>query len=349
MEAWEAVCAGAVVADPLVADRLRGDPRPLAASWRDAARSSDPVAGWQAHVDLGVEVVGPGEPGWPTAFDDDPEPPAVLFARGALEATRGPSVAVVGTRRCTRYGHDLGRQLGRELSAAGVSIVSGLALGIDEAAHRGALEADAAPPVAVVGTGLDVPYPRRNAGLWAEVAEVGVVVSEAPLGTSADAWRFPARNRLIAALADVTVVVESHERGGSLYTAEEAVARDRPVLAVPGPIRSPASLGTNRLLADGAEPLCEIADVIVALGLVGAFPAAGAGEGGLGPDAPARPRPGIDGRAVLDALGWEAGSLDDLLGATDLDLGPLSLALDRLEAEGWVSRRGAWYQQVAER
>jgi DNA processing protein len=215
-------------------------------------------------------------------------------------------------------------------------VVSGLALGIDAAAHVGALRGGA-PPIAVVGSGLDVVYPRGNRTLWAQVASAGVMLTEAPLGAAPVAWRFPARNRLIAALADVVVVVESHERGGSLSTVAEAARRDRPVMAVPGPIRSPASAGTNRLLADGCAPVCGLDDVLVALGL------------SAGRDRAARerrPEPDADGAVVLDALGWHAASLEQLAMRCGLDVGRLVVALERLRLTGWVDDRGGWFERI---
>jgi DNA processing protein len=215
-------------------------------------------------------------------------------------------------------------------------VVSGLALGIDAAAHVGALRGGA-PPIAVVGSGLDVVYPRGNRTLWAQVASAGVMLTEAPLGAAPVAWRFPARNRLIAALADVVVVVESHERGGSLSTVAEAARRDRPVMAVPGPIRSPASAGANRLLADGCAPVCGLDDVLVALGL------------SAGRDRAARerrPEPDADGAVVLDALGWHAATLEQLAMRCGLDVGRLVVALERLRLTGWVDDRGGWFERI---
>ncbi len=162
-------------------------------------------------------------------------------AHGVLRARRPPTlasaarVAIIGTRSATAPGLEMARRLGAELAEAGVAIVSGLARGIDGAAHAGALpRAGAAPPIGVVGSGLDVPYPRVNAGLWSDVARAGVLISEAPPGAPPSAWRFPARNRLIAALADLVVVVESRASGGSMLTVREAIVRGRQVMAVPG-------------------------------------------------------------------------------------------------------------------
>ena len=155
-----------------------------------------------------------------------------------------------------------------DLADAGVAVVSGLALGVDGAAQAGALDRGGAPVIGVVGSGLDVVYPRQHSALWRSIADAGLLVGEAPPGASPERWRFPARNRIIAAIADAVVVIESHARGGSLSTVDAALARDRTILAVPGSIRSPASDGTNDLLAQGAAPARDAGDVLVALGLV---------------------------------------------------------------------------------
>ena len=183
-------------------------------------------------------------------------------------------------------------------------------------------------------------YPRRHAALWSAVAGAGVVLSEAPLGARPEPWRFPVRNRVIAAVAEVVVVVESHAAGGSRYTVEAAEARGRTVMAVPGSIRSPASAYTNALLADGCPPARDATDVLVALGLSTAT---------RGP-APAdlRPPPGpVEGR-VLAALGWEAASLDDVVARTGLGPGEASVALAHLQRDGWVGVAGGWWEQRAQ-
>ncbi len=160
-----------------------------------------------------------------------------------------------------------GKALGFGLAQAGVSVVSGLALGVDGAAHQGALAAQAAPPVAVVGGGPDVVYPKRHADLWQDMVASGTVASEAPPGAAPVAWRFPARNRLIAAFSDLVVVVESRTAGGSMLTVNEAIRRGRDVMAVPGSVRNPAAVGTNQLIAEGCAPVMSVEDVLVALGL----------------------------------------------------------------------------------
>jgi DNA processing protein len=319
---WERICAGHEV--------LREPARRL-------ALRTDPAALWQRHGAANVGVTAADGAAFPAALADDLDPPAVLFHQGDLDVLSGPRVAIVGTRRCTRYGRDIAAELGEGLAAAGVAVVSGLALGVDAAAHEGALRGGA-PPIGVVGCGLDVVYPRTNAALWRRVAQDGVLLSEVPLGGAPVAWRFPARNRLIAALADVVVVVESHAHGGSLSTVAEAARRDRPVLAVPGPIRSPASAGANRLLADGCAPVCGVEDVLVALGL---------SPGRRRPARERRPPPTAEGRRVLEALGWMPATLDQLAGRTRLGLGPLAVALEQLRAAAWVQARGGWFERVA--
>ena len=207
-------------------------------------------------------------------------------------------VAVVGTRRCTPDGAAVAYQLGHDLAAAGVGVVSGLALGIDGAAHAGALAgvADSADEgggrgstVGVAASGVDVVYPRQHQALWRQVVKAGAVISETPPGMPAQAWRFPSRNRVIAGLAQMVVVVECHASGGSWHTVEAALRRGTEVGAVPGPVRSSASVGTNTLLHEGATPIRGAADVLDALGLFADRPGANSlPDGGRSPTTPRR-------------------------------------------------------------
>lgn len=325
LQAWEAVRAG------------RAGP--------GLAHAADAVDVWsvaEAHQRLHVAVHLHGHAGYPSALADDHEAAPVLFTWGTAAALTSPRAAIVGTRRCTRYGRDVARQLGRELADAGVSVVSGLALGIDGAAHQGALSTSGAAPLAVVGSGLDVVYPRHHQSLWEGVAERGLLVSEAPLGARPEPWRFPARNRLLAALADVVVVVESHVAGGSMHTVRAAEARGTPVMAVPGPVRSPASVGTNRLLADGCAPACDVTDVLVALSLE----TAGARSSSVRGAPEHRRSPSPADAVVLDALDWQARSLDDVVSRTGLSLTTVARALATLEMDGWVAGRGGWWERI---
>jgi len=337
-EAWRRVRDGRAHRDPAVAERLHRLDDGVVARWRHHAARVDVREAWERHRAEGVDVCAPGDPGFPAVLTADPEPPAVLFSVGDPAALDRARVAVVGTRRCTWSGRSLATELGTDLAAAGVCVVSGLALGIDGAAHRGALQSGGAPPVAVVGTGLDVVYPRRNADLWAAVAGAGAVLSEYPLGTRPEPWRFPARNRLVAALADVVVVVESHARGGSLHTVEAALERGVTVMAVPGPVRSSASAGTNGLLVAGSAPVRDAGDVLVALGLTAG--ARSRGEPSAGPRVdPAAAR-------VLDALGQVPATLEQVAGRVGAPLATVAVELARLERDGVVAACGGWWQPI---
>jgi DNA processing protein len=315
-------------------------------AWRTAGdRRVDVAERWRACGDADVTVRLLGTPAYPIALADDPEAPAVLFGVGDVCALDGPRVAIIGSRRCTRYGRDVAFDLGRDLARTGVRVVSGLALGIDGAAHLGALAAGdgAAPPVAVVGSGLDVVYPRAHGRLWQQVADAGLMLSEAPLSARPEPWRFPARNRIIAGLADVVVVVESRAKGGSFHTVQAADQRGVPVMSVPGPVRSAASCYTNELLVTGSAPVRDVDDVLVALDLLG-----------RGPDRRRTPQPPStsptpddpDQAALLEAMGWQPASLDDLVVRTGRTPRQASVALARLEMGGWVVGQAGWWEQV---
>jgi DNA processing protein len=299
--------------------------------------SADPLGVLADHRRAGVTVLARDHVSYPKRLRNDIEPAALLFAQGDLDVLAGTLVAIVGTRRCTGAGAGFARELGRDLTAAGVGVVSGLALGIDGAAHRGVLDAGGAP-VGVVGSGLDVVYPTRHRDLWHSVRTTGVLLSESPLGVRPSAWRFPARNRIIAGLAELVVVVESHAKGGAMHTVREADDRGIQVMAVPGSVRSPAAAGTNQLLAEGCPPVRDATDILVALGLSAASRASAID---------ARPQPDRIGGTLLAALDWEPATLEQLLVRTGLSLPELSLALETLVDTGWVSASGGWYEQAA--
>ncbi len=310
--------------------------RELYEQWHRTAADLDVARLWTRHREYGVGVAALGTPGYPPVLCDDLDPPAVVFHKGDPQVVHGPRVAIVGTRRCTRYGSDVAFELGRDLALAGVGVVSGLALGIDAAAHAGALDANAAPPVAVVGNGMDRVYPERNRALWRAVADLGVLLGEAPLGAPPERWRFPARNRIIAALADVVVVVESHASGGAMHTVVEAAARNRAVLAVPGPVRSSASDGCHQLLADGCAPCRDGDDVLLALGMSGAETA----------PVDSRPDPGTVGQRVLEALGWQPADAEQIKSRTGLTMVQVAGAVEELRVAGWVAVSGRWIERV---
>ncbi|MGH8998456.1 MAG: DNA-processing protein DprA [Acidimicrobiia bacterium] len=267
--------------------------------------------------------------------DDLPGRPAVLLGEGERpEALDAPRVAIVGTRAATPCGLADARTLGAFLARVGVSVVSGLAIGIDGAAHAGALSTRVpgpAGPIGVVATGLDVVYPRRHQRLFAQVRRQGLLVSECAYGVGPTPGRFPVRNRIIAGLSDVVVVVEATLKGGSRITAERALDYGRPVFAVPGSRRNPAAAGCNALLADGAHPLLDPSDVLVALGLTPGS------RRGWSPPGPVRAL-SAQARAVEAALAGEPAHPDDLAGRTGLAQPALAGALEELLSAGRIER-----------
>jgi DNA processing protein len=356
VEAWAALTRGTNPGDP---------ERRFAA----AARSTDPKAVGEKYERSGVQILLPNDGRYPPELVDDPGAPAVLFAHGDPSRLHGRRrVAIVGTRSATPYGRQVAVDLGRDLASAGVVVVSGLARGIDGAAHAGALsgaDGDGAAPAAVVGTGLDVVYPTSNAKVWEEVAARGVVVSESPLGTLPRPKVFPARNRIIAALSDVVVVVESHHGGGCLYTVEAAARRGIPVAAVPGSVRSRASDGTNGLLVDGCIPVRDATDVLVAISLArsGRQEPAPALEtatrvvsGGRRPgttDHSPSGEPGVSsgpavseaGRSVLDAVDDTPTTFETILLRTGLTIALAAEACEDLVDAGRLLAGAGWWSR----
>jgi len=264
---------------------------------------------------------------YPAGLRDAADAPAALIGRGdpSLLARLLPDgvVTVVGARRSTAYGREVARDLGRELASAGFVVASGLAFGIDSCAHRGAL--DAGLTVAVLGCGADLAYPAAHRSLWRRICEEGLVVSELPPGTGVWRWTFPARNRIMAALAGMTVVVEAARRSGSLITADLAADLGRDLGAVPGPVNSRASAGPNDLLAGGACVVRGAQDVLDAM--------LGAGARQL-----ERAGPRLDERlrSVLAGLESGAETCDALAAALDFEAGEVASALATLEALGYV-------------
>ena len=272
-------------------------------------------------------------PGFPPLLAELHDPPARLFVRGRdVDLLARPTVAIVGARSCSQYGAQVARTLARDLAAAGVVVVSGLARGVDGEAHRGALEAGGTT-VAVLGCGIDRDYPRAHADLARRIAETGLVVSEYPPGTEPAPWRFPARNRIIAGLALATVVVEARERSGALITADFALELGRDVFAVPGEITSALSAGANHLLRQGAAPLLSAEDVLAALGLEARPP----------------PTPSLSPAAanVLAALADGAKGIDELTRTSGLASADVAAALVELELEGLAVQGDGVFRAVA--
>lgn len=339
LEAWRVV-RGETAAPGHIAALLRHDgldrvlrrsaTRELVERTDDAVRASH------------MRVMLPSDLEYPASMRGDFAAPAVLFARGNLAAFDERRVGIIGTRAASASGRHFARRLAGDLARNGVAVVSGLARGIDAAAHRGVLDDDEATgsPIGVVASGLDVVYPREHASLWSRVIERGVLVSESPPGCSPDAFRFPLRNRILAMVSEVLVVVESRATGGSMITVDEAVKRGVTVMAVPGSPQAESSAGTNRLIADGATTVCDVGDVLVALGLDHQHHST---------CSDARPRPTARDARVLRELAKQPATFDQLVAALDMPVVEVAISLGRLEVQGWAVSNGGWWEALLPR
>ncbi len=280
----------------------------------------------------------PHDGGYPAGVGDLGDAPHALFGRGDhahLEALCPPdAVTIVGARRPSAYGREMAERLARESASSGLVVISGMALGIDSRAHAGALEAGGLT-VAVLGSGVDVVYPARARNLYSQIAERGLILSELPPGTTARRWTFPARNRIMAALAAMTVVVEARSRSGSLITAEMAQELGREVGAVPGRVGATTAAGANDLLRDGAHVIRDAGDVLDSMVGAGAAPATH--RRAISARGPAL---GADEREVLEIVETGADTADDIARRTRLETGVLATALVRLELGGYLRSLG---------
>jgi DNA processing protein len=319
--------------------------RMLGDVWCEALASSGEIAQSLSTMDL--HLIGRGE--YPQQLSDDQNAPPLLYSRGDLGLLNRRRVGIVGTRNATEHGRTTAYKFGKVLSQNGVVVVSGLARGIDAAAHRGVLVAvkdstDNAGPVAVVATGLDVVYPREHHGLWKEVGEYGLLLSENPPGTSPLPYRFPLRNRIIAALSEVLLVVESRLDGGSLITVREALDRGVTVMAVPGATSTKAAQGTNMLIRDGALVAIEPDDVLIALGLDTRRQA---------PSFDSRQPPLWPDSEVLDLITTDPLTLNDVARLADqkfaMSFGDVAVSLGLLEAHGWLMCTAGWFERIGAR
>jgi DNA processing protein len=295
--------------------------------WR-RCRRDEAEAEVEAIAELGCALIAHGEPAYPQRLAEISDPPPLLIVRGRVDLLEAPAVAVIGARNASANGRMLAHNLANELAAGGLLIVSGLARGIDAAAHEGALAAGA-PTVAVIASGVDVAYPSDNAELMERIAESGAVVSERPLGAVPQARHFPRRNRLISGMSLGLVVVEAAPQSGSLITARLAAEQGREVMAVPGSPLDPRHRGTNQLLRDGATLVESAADVLAALGPLAAVP-----------DRRPRPAASTEPRAIRRTeervprappqLPLDSANGADLLGRLCERLGPEPLLVDEL-------------------
>ncbi len=280
----------------------------------------------------GLRKVERGAAGYPPLLAEAPGAPAALWVSGRpLEPA--PYLGVVGTRRASRYGLEVATWMGRDLATAGVVVVSGMAAGIDAAAHRGALATGST--VAVLGSGVDVCYPRSNAALYGEIAERGSLVSEYPPGTAPAPWRFPARNRIIAGMGLGVVIVEARRDGGAMITARLALEYGREVFAVAGPVHASGSEGPHALVRDGARLVTSAKDVLEDLGLASPQSAASWTQDPI-PVLVASLSP--DERRVLGVLQAEPQLLDRIARLAGMPASAATAVLSRLELAGLASR-----------
>lgn len=304
----------------------------------------DPGRAREVVAAAGVTPVCRHSIAFPTLLLQLDDTPSVLFTRGqavrSLAAlSHGPAVAIVGSRKASPHAIEMARQLGRGLGAAGITVVSGLALGVDASAHVGALEGDGLP-IAVLGAGPDVVYPRTNARLHERIAAAGLLVSELPPGQRPFRWSFPARNRIMAGLCEATVVVEAAEGSGSLITTEFAEDLGRIVGAVPGPALWERARGSNALLRSGAAVITSAEDVLDELYGIGVRPEAAAAPKASEPEAAAGDRPaagGAEADAVLAAV-EAGGGVDGACEATGLGAAEVRAMLARMEDSGRIRR-----------
>lgn len=278
---------------------------------------------------IDATVLVPSDPAFPPRLRSIPDPPPVLFARGDVALAHARSVAIIGSRSHSRYGADVAAALGEVAARAGLVVVSGMARGLDAVAQSAALGAGGSS-IGVLGTGVDVVYPTSNRALYDRLLHGGLLLSEQLPGERGHPGAFPRRNRLISGLAEALVVVEAAEGSGTLITVTCALEQGRDVFAVPGPITSATSRGTNRLLRDGATPILDPDDILVALGL----------EHGPAPDASGGPPCNLsaDEATVFNALGSHPLQLDDLALRVGMPIGTLLGTLLGLEIGGLVEQ-----------
>jgi len=298
------------------------------------AKGQSPLIELETLARQGARAIPQCDPDYPALLREIYLPPVVLYARGMLVPADGWAVAIVGTRRATGYGYQVAEQLARGLASSQVTVISGLARGIDTAAHKAALAVNGGRTIAVLGCGLDIIYPSDNAKLAAHVCEHGALVSEFPLGTQPEAGNFPARNRIISGLSLGVIVVEAPQPSGALITARFALEQNRQVFAVPGHIYSKASEGTNKLIQDGARLVMRVEDILDELKLQQAPQQQQMRE--------LLPATGIEGALLtLLAAAPEAQHIDALCRASGLPAAEVTSALLMMSLKGMVQDVGS--------
>lgn len=336
LEVWERVISGKLDREDTRCER--------------DARSVDVGSLWRSYVEAGVSACYVGSASYPMSLAALQRAPGVLFYSGDISVLNEfPKVAIVGTRSATRYGLGVASEFAAELAALGVCVLSGLAQGIDTAAHEGSCggwdrsAGGGAPPGAVAAGGLGGQSSSSEERTRRRISKSGVVVSGEPIGVPPARWSFSARSKLMAMLVDAVVVVESHLKGGSFHTVDVAAQLGKPVGAVPGSIRSPASAGTNSLLADGCFPVRDTSDILTALSLSGIkVPANSLRERAQSHDV------GDEDlfEDLLAALGWERCSLEELVNQMDQPVGAVCSLLEQLACKGRVRGGDGFWERL---
>ena len=293
----------------------------------------------EKHLNAGMRFLLPEDPEFPDRLKQIPDPPLYLFVRGTLPPDDQPLAAVVGARRCSRYGMETAEKAAADMARAGIGVVSGMARGIDGAAHRGALNADGLT-YAVLGCGADICYPTGHIGLMTDILRRGAVISEYPPGSPPIAFHFPERNRLISGLASVLLVVEARPGSGSLHTVSHALDQGRDILAVPGRIDEPLSRGTNALIRDGAIPYTGFDD------LLPLFPGLPAASAQISSDKKSLSPVASPEEMVYSCLNLSPCSRDEIMRRTGFSMEEINRILLALELGGRVRRQGALYGKL---
>ncbi len=326
--AWEA---------PESALREAGLDRRALANLLEARKSLDLDRTLEAVTRTGAHVLTWEDDGYPTALRNIHDPPPVLYVKGALTEVDAWALAVVGTRKATAYGRQVTEQLVGTLARSGLTIVSGLAKGIDAIAHRAALDAGGRT-IAVLGCGIDVIYPSDHRDLAREVVSAGALISDYPLGTQPEAGNFPPRNRIISGLSMGVLISEAGEDSGALITADYALQQGRDVFAVPGNVLAPSSRGANRLIQDGAKLVMDAEDILAELNLGMATHQAEVREAIPATEAEAR---------LFSFLAAEPMHIDDLCRISRMSIAEVSSNLTLMELKGLVRQVGAMQYAVA--
>ena len=319
--------------------------RAIAAALKASAADADRELARAAAQD--IRIICAEDDTYPPLLRSIPDPPMVLYVRGSVEPRDLNSVAVVGSRRCSMYGREQAERFSALLAGAGMTVVSGGARGIDSSAHRGALSHAQGRTIAVLGSGIDVPYPPENASLFLQIAERGAVLSEFPLGTPPNKENFPRRNRVVSGIARGVLVVEADERSGALITARQACDdHGRPVFALPGRVDNPLSAGPHQLIRDGAVLTAGLQDILDALGPVphqATEPMLFEENAAPGPPMKAVPLPSFDmvsdrQKQLLSAFDADAISVDLLVERTELPAHVVLQEMTFLTLKGHVRR-----------